>query len=334
MKKNVVAIVVVAVIALAGFGTWYFTSSSITYLGTPESITIGNPSSNAVPALIYIADDQGFFARNDLNVTIKNYITSFDVINDLKDDKIDISVTTEYTVLTEVFKKENISIISIIGKYQEAFLVGRKNRGIENVSDLKGKKIGLTRGVQGEFYLGRFLNLHGMSIQDVNLVDIKPSQYVDAIANGSVDAILTNIFYLDPVEERLGNNQVTWPAQSSQPGYWVISSRNDWITSHPESINRLLKSLDQAEEYIIEHPDSAKAIVKKRMNYTDAYMATIWPNYQLSLTLDQSLLIAMNDEGRWMIDNNLTSEKTLPYFRDYIYTKGMEKVKPEAVNIR
>ena len=42
----------------------------------------------------------------------------------------------------------------------------------------------------------------------------------------------------------------------------------------------------------------------------------------------------MNDEGRWMINNNLTTEKTLPYFRDYIYTKALEKVKPEAVNIR
>jgi hypothetical protein len=39
----------------------------------------------------------------------------------------------------------------------------------------------------------------------------------------------------------------------------------------------------------------------------------------------------MADEGRWMINNNLTSEKTLPYFRDYIYTKGLEVVKPEAV---
>ena len=333
MKKIVVAAIIV-VIALAGFGAWYFMNSPTTDSGTPESITIGNPSSNAMPALIYIADDQGFFARNDLNVTIKNYITSRDVIDDLKGDKIDISVTTEYTVLKEAFKKENISIFSIIGQYQEAFLVGRKDQGIESVLDLKGKKIGLTRGVQGEFYLGRFLNLHGMSIQDVNLVDIKPSQYVDAIANGSVDAVLTNIFYLGPVEERLGNNRVTWPAQNSHQGYWVISSRNDWITRHPESINNILKSLDQAEEYIIEHPDEAKAAVQKRLNYTDACMATIWTNYRLSLTLDQSLLIAMNDEGRWIIDNNLTSEKTLPYFRDYIYTKGMEEVKPEAVNIR
>jgi NitT/TauT family transport system substrate-binding protein len=61
---------------------------------------------------------------------------------------------------------------------------------------------------------------------------------------------------------------------------------------------------------------------------------TVWPKHHFSLSLDQSLLIAMNDEGRWMIINNLTTEKTLPYFQDYINTRGLVEVKPEAVNIR
>ena len=114
----------------------------------------------------------------------------------------------------------------------------------------------------------------------------------------------------------------------------VISCRSAWAASHPGQINKLLRSLDQAEEYTTNHPNEAKAIVQRKMNYTERYMATAWPNHQFSLTLDQSLLIAMNDEGRWMINNNLTTEKTLPYFRDYIYTKGLEEIKPESVNIR
>jgi hypothetical protein len=41
----------------------------------------------------------------------------------------------------------------------------------------------------------------------------------------------------------------------------------------------------------------------------------------------------MEDEGRWMINNNLTSAKNIPDYRDYIYTKGLEEVMPESVNI-
>jgi hypothetical protein len=62
-------------------------------------------------------------------------------------------------------------------------------------------------------------------------------------------------------------------------------------------------------------------------------MQAVWPDHQFALSLDQSLVLAMEDEGRWMIDNNLTGEKTIPDFRKYIYTRGLEGVKPDSVNI-
>jgi len=332
MKKTVAAIAIIAAITLVGFGAWYFASSQPAYSGTPESITIGEFPYDAA-ALIYIAEGQGYFAKNGLNVTLRDYDSSLSALNGLKNGETDFSVSSEYNIVGEVYKKRNISVIGNIDKFQTAYIVGRKDRGIVNVSDLVGKKIGVARGGLGEFYLGRFLDLHGMSMSDVTLVDLPPSLWVQAITNGSIDALMTG-GYIDQIKERLGNNAVLWPAQSSQEGYWVISCRGDWAASHPEQINRLLKSIAQAEEYTINHPDAASAIIQKRANYTDAYMATMWPKHQFALSLDQSLLLAMNDEGRWMIKNNLTTEKTLPYFRDYIYTKGLEVVKPESVNIR
>jgi hypothetical protein len=41
----------------------------------------------------------------------------------------------------------------------------------------------------------------------------------------------------------------------------------------------------------------------------------------------------MEDEARWMIRNNLTTEKQVPDFLDYIREDGLKAVKPEAVNI-
>jgi len=41
----------------------------------------------------------------------------------------------------------------------------------------------------------------------------------------------------------------------------------------------------------------------------------------------------MEDEARWMIINNLTTEKQVPDFLDYIYMNGLEAVNPNAVDI-
>jgi len=163
-------------------------------------------------------------------------------------------------------------------------------------------------------------------------VDMPPLQWVQAITNGSIEALLTGNF-IDQIQERLGNNAVLWPTQNGQNSYYVMSCRSDWAAGHPVQINRFLKWLAQAEDYMINHPNEAKAIVQKRLNYTDAYMAKIWPKNEFSLSLDQSLVLAMEDEERWMIANNLTTAKTIPDIRDHIYTKGLEGVLPESVNV-
>jgi NitT/TauT family transport system substrate-binding protein len=85
---------------------------------------------------------------------------------------------------------------------------------------------------------------------------------------------------------------------------------------------------------LVRYPDRAKIIVKNRLGVEEKDVARIWSQNAFSLSLDQSLIIAMEDEARWMMQNNLTAEKQMPDFRSYIYIDGLKAVKPEAVNIR
>ena len=57
-------------------------------------------------------------------------------------------------------------------------------------------------------------------------------------------------------------------------------------------------------------------------------------NRESSHSLDPPLLLAMNDEGRWMIRNNLTPAKTLPDFRNFIYPDSLQTINPGTVDIR
>lgn len=332
LRNTLAAIAIIAAIVSIGSGAWPLPDFGIADKETPESITLGTPP-NELASLIFIAEDQGFFAGNNINATIRTYDTALAAVGGMKKGDVDFSVSTEYPIVAEAFNNGNIGVIGSIDKYETTYLIGRKDLGIENLRDLKGKKIGLGRGGIGEFYLGRFLDLHGMSIHDVTLVDIKPAQLMASLANGSVDAAMIWNIDINTVEKRLNSNAIVWPAQSSQTAFSVVTCRKEWAASHPDAIARFLKSLAQAEQYTINHPAEAKAIVQKRLNYTDAYAAPIWPNHQFSLTLDQSLVAAMEDEARWMIQNNLTAGKTVPDFGQNIYTKGLREVKPDSVNI-
>lgn len=332
MKKNIAATAFIALMALAGVGTWFFTSSQESYSGPSEPIVLGGLVSDA-NTMIFTAEDQHFFAANGINFTFRTYDTGLATIDDLLKGKVDIAGAAEYPVVAKAFQKDNISIIASTSKSDIVYLVGRIDRGIRNTSDLKGKIIGIPRGTIMEFYLGRLLDLHGMSIRDVTLINLPAGQTADAIANGSVDAVVTWEPYVSQIQEQHANGTVIWSVQSSQAVYGVLVCRNEWIKEHPDLVIKVLNSLAESEGYMVQHPDEAKAILQRRYHYSDEYVARVWPEHQFSLSLDQSLITAMEDEGRWMIANNMTNASNVPDLRNYIYEDGLEAVRPGSVNI-
>jgi ABC-type nitrate/sulfonate/bicarbonate transport system substrate-binding protein len=311
------------------FGSW---SCQKGYSGTMESVTLGGLITNA-NIVFFTAEDQHYFADNGINFTSDTYDNGLESISALLNNKVDIAGAAEYPIIANTFAKENISIITSIDKSFAIDILGLTDRGIIKAADLKGKRIGLTLGTINEFYLARFLELNGISINDVTLINMPVTYTVDAMSDGRVDAVVTWDIYETKIMAQHVNKLVTWSVQSSQAAYSVLICRNDWIQQHPDLLKRFVNSLDQAEKFILQHPTEAKANLQKYYNYSDEYIARIWPQNQFGLSLDQSLIAAMEDEARWMIKNNLVTEKEIPFFNDYIYEDALKAIKPEAVNI-
>jgi NitT/TauT family transport system substrate-binding protein len=333
LRKRFVWILAVIVVAVVVLSSFVYISSQQGYVGQTESITVGNAQSFECDTLVYVAAEQGLFTKNGLNVSIQNYTSGAEAVDDLLLGKVDIAATAEFPIVRKAFNGENLSAVANIGKFQLQDLMGRKDRGIDNIGDFAGKRIGVALGTISEFYLGRFLDLNGMNLRDVTIVNVDPSESVTAIVNGSVDALIIWQPYAYNAEELLGDNATVFPVQSDQRVFIAEVARNDWIAQHPDLVARFVKSLAQAEDYVLNHSSEVKATMQRNLNYTAAYMAAVWGKNEFSLTLDQSLVAAMEDEARWMITNHLTNETSVPNFLNYIYVDGLKAMKPEAVNI-
>jgi NitT/TauT family transport system substrate-binding protein len=302
------------------------------YSGPAESITLGGLVTNA-NIVFFTAEDQHFFADNGITFTLNPYDTGVESISALLNHQLDIAGAAEYPIVADAFDKDNISIIACIDRSFALDILGLTDNGVRKVADLKGKRIGITLGTINEFYLARFLELNGLNISNVTLVNMPVTQTVDAMSNGSVDAVVTRDIYETKIIQQHVNGLVSWSVQSSQAVYSVLICRNDWIKQHPDLVKRFVNSLDQAEKFINEHPAEAKATLQKHYDYTSEYTEGIWPQNLFSLSLDQSLITALEDEARWMIKSGLTTETQVPNFNDYVYVDALKAVKPGAVNI-
>jgi ABC-type nitrate/sulfonate/bicarbonate transport system substrate-binding protein len=321
--------VIVLSLVLSSF---LYLNSMKPYNGPMESIIMGATLLESSGPL-FVAEEKNFFAENGLNVTIKYYDVGLNAVNDQLAGKVDMALSAEYILVGKALTNQRLQTIGSIAKTEFASIVARKDHGIENSFDLQGKKIGVVRGTVMEYYLGQFLELNGMNISDVNLVNITLANSANVLIKGDVDAIISFPPHVETAEQQLGGNVVVWPGQSIQFLYGLVTCTNDWITQHPEIVNRFLKAISQTDDYMNQHPTESQAIVQKTMNFTQDYMTKVWARNEFSLSLDQSLVTAMENEARWMINSNLSAQTRVPDFTNYIYFDGLTAVKPDSVNI-
>ena len=331
-KRTAISLIVIIIAVSLVLSTFLILNSPNNYSGKVESITFANVP-NEVNSLIYIADNQQFFPANGLNVSYKNYASGLAAVNGVLNGEVDIASASEFVLVGKALSNVNVSTFGTVDKVINEYVVARTDLGINNIPDLKGKKIGVSLGTSTEFYLGSFLELNGMDISQVTTVNVPPPQTPAALANGTVDAVIAWQPNINTIQNSLGNRIVMWPAQTDQAYYINAICTSSWAVAHPELIVRFLKSLSQAESYLINNPNNAKAIIANRLNYSAAYVASIWHSHQFALSLDQSLVSAMENEARWLINSNLTNQTAIPDFLNYIYFGGLTLVKPQSVNV-
>jgi ABC-type nitrate/sulfonate/bicarbonate transport system substrate-binding protein len=300
--------------------------------GSMESIRFGDMNVES-SAFVYIAEAKGFFTKNGLNVDIVTYDTGPIAMKALMDDQVDLMTAGEFAFIVGILQGDPFSIIASMDKYQAFTLVARRDKGIQSPMDLKGKTIGVVKHALPEFYLGRFLELREIEFNSVKMMDIKPNQWVDAIVNGDVDAVVVSELYLAQIQAGLQDQMVAWPVQNYQDAYGLVFGKTKWISDHPEAERRFLKALAEAETYLFLHPEDGKNIVQSRLKLNDAYLAKAWSHHRFSLSLDESLVAAMEDETRWMIQNGLSSETSMPDYPAHISLEALSSINPDAVNV-
>jgi len=328
-KSIAIALTILLVIVL-GTGIWFTRNQPQRYTGPVERITVA-AAEYLTGSLVYVAEDQGFFEKNGLEVTIKGYGSGKACADALIDGEADISTSAGFVFVSNSFEHTDLRVFGTVAIKQVKELVTRKDKGITTIDDLIGKKIGVTKKSGAEFLFGRFLTFNGISLQDVEIVDLKPLEIVKAISNGDIDAGFTWDPYTYNIKKELGENATSW--HGGEDFYFVLLAKEDWIENNPAAAQRFIKSLLEAEDYIKDNSEESKEFVKDRFDYESDYIDYSWPKQGFAVILEQAMLIAFEDQARWRIEHGLTDAIEVPNYLNYIYLDALEEVKPEAVTI-
>jgi NitT/TauT family transport system substrate-binding protein len=320
--------------ALLGSYAWKGQTPPAQPSGPPESMTIAANTRYAGTGLVFIAQVKGYFANEGLNVTLQPYTTGKDALDAALERRAELATVADIPIMFAVMKGHPVSIVAtIFTDEKDPGVIGRKDKGVLTLAHLSGKRIGVTLGTSGHFMLDALLIRQKLSTDDVTLHDLQPQELADALLRGDVDAVATWEPYLGALQTQLGANGMILDSKEIYEVPFNIAGTRDYVVSHPEMIKKLVRALVRAERLCKDEPDTARQIIASAINVSLENLQALWPSYRFNVTLDQSLLLTLEDETRWAIKNKLTNRTNIPNYLDHVYLDALEAVTPAAVTV-
>jgi NitT/TauT family transport system substrate-binding protein len=302
-------------------------------VGPPEKVTLAI-STTIHPVLAKIADAKGFFNREGLDVTLQFHSSGKAALQSVLDGKADLATTADTPIMLALMKGARLSVLATIEtSTRNTAIVARKDRGINSPTDLKERRIGVTLGTNGEYFLDSYLVLQGMTHKDVEIVPLKPEEMTDALLQGKVDAVSTWNPHVANLLKTLGDRGIRLHNESAYKETLDIVSMQSFPRQRPEAVRRLLRALVKAEAFVAANPQESQRIITEFCGMDSASLASIWNDFQFELSLNQSLLFTFENQARWALKNGLTDRRDLPNFFEALSLDGLYSVKPEAVRV-
>ncbi len=136
--------IAIAIIVVTGISVGGCQEQPEKYTGPVEKITLA-AYAGETGALVYVAEDQGFFEENGLEVTIKDYESGKAAADALMDGEADIATAADFVFVSNSFDHADLRVFGTVATAEVKELVARKDKGITTIDDLIGKKIGVTK---------------------------------------------------------------------------------------------------------------------------------------------------------------------------------------------
>jgi sulfonate transport system substrate-binding protein len=237
-----------------------------------ETLRIGYQKSST---LITLLKHQGTLkqalGQDDVDITWHEFPSGLPLLEALNVGNVDISADVADTV--PIFAQAAKARLTYFAEESPSpsaqAIVVRSDSAIRQLSDLRGKKVAVTKAAGTHYLLIAALNKAGLSFGDIQPAYLSPADGRAAFENSKVDAWVTWEPFLTRVQRQL-------PTRTLTDGVGLASYKRYYLTStgyaqaHPGVLKRVYQQLQQAGGWIKSHPRDAAQVLGPLWGNLDA----------------------------------------------------------------
>ena len=196
-----------------------------------------------------IAEDQGYFADNGLDVTLAEYGSQAEIIEVLVSGEVDFLNISSQGALSLLAADPAAKIVLLEDTSTSATAI-ITNGDIVSLKELQGKKVAYEEGTTCDLLLQYALSQAGMSIADIKKVPTPSAEAWAALIEEKVSAAVTHEPYITQANIDNDRLRVIYEA-GALTGLIsdVLMVSDQFAEQQPEVVRALIKSWGQAVDY-------------------------------------------------------------------------------------
>jgi ABC-type nitrate/sulfonate/bicarbonate transport system substrate-binding protein len=287
-----------------------------------------------LPASVWVAENQGYFLEEGLNLTIKEFGSGRLSFLDMLEDGVDISTVAPTPIMFNSFERQDFSIFAtFVYAFNDVKVIANQDSNIRVIADLVGKKIGTPAGTTGQFFVEAFLTYNEIDVSEVMIVDIPPANLPGALNAKEVDTIVIWEPHAYNAQELLGAKAIRLPSSEIYKETFNFMVMNDFAKENSETLEKFTRAIVKATEFIQNNKNESQKIVAQRLKLDETVTNILWEDFVFEVSLEPELITTLEDEAKWAIDSNLTDKKEVPNYLNYVYSNALKQVDSSLVTI-
>lgn len=273
----------------------------------------------------YVAEKLGYFKEEGLDVEISTFNYGPPIIEGLTSENIDIGFMGDMPAYAGIANSLDIKIIgSASSSGDNQGIAVRDAANIQQLSDLKGKKVAVPFGSNAQPFLYLLLEKGGLTEKDVEIVNLSPADGVSSLVAGNIDADVIWEPNLSQATERGNGISVLQRGRDVKLFVSPIVARGDFAKAHPEETAKLLKALQRAAEWAKANPDKAVEIVHEATEAAAPGLKILLDVGDLNLPLTQEKIDALDKGAKDSYKYGLLKKEV--DIKKYIDTSFLQKI--------
>jgi NitT/TauT family transport system substrate-binding protein len=249
--------------------------------------------------------------------------------------EVDLSTAADMPIMANTFKRDDFRVLCSIGHTDNgAWILARRDRGIAQPADLRGKRVATQEGSAVHYFLSSFLVYHKIPEEEVKIVFLPAVELPGALVRGEIDAFSMRNPFVAEAKAQLGDNAVELFEPHAYRQFFNLAMRVDALQSDPPVADAVVAALVRAARFIEADREDAIAVVAGELGpgRTDEVRGD-WDRFVFDVTLGQSLIRCLENQARWAVRHGRTDAQAAPRFLRMLYPQALKRAAPGAFSV-